>query len=123
MDGINAGKYDEHLNKFTFKDYYTHEEWKKLHPMIRRKKFLAKKSRGGGGRKRGDAGERRGKKRTVAELKAQIKELRKQKKELEAEENSTSDEEDEAQGTNDGNPALEPHGGTRNGFKKNKGRG
>ena len=123
LDGINSGKYDEHLSKFTCKDYYSHVEWKKLHPMIRRKKYLAKKSRGGRkGAGTDREGGRRGDKRTVAELKAQIAELKKQKKALE-EEVASSESDDEDQGTNAGNPALEPHGVTRNKFKKGKGKG
>ena len=123
LDGINSGKYDEYLHKFKYKSYYTHEEWKKVHPMVRHKKYLGKKSRGGRkGAGTDKGGGRRGDKRTVAELKAQIAELKKQKKALE-EEVASGESDDEDQGTNAGNPALEPHGATRNKFKKQKGKG
>ena len=47
--GIKEGKFDKYLDNFTFKDGYSTKEWKSLHPMVKRKKFL---SRGDGGKKR-----------------------------------------------------------------------
>ena len=48
--GIEEGKYDGHLDNFTFKNGYSDKEWKALHPMVKRKKFL---SRADKGKKRG----------------------------------------------------------------------
>ena len=47
--GIKEGKFDKYLDNFTFKDGYSTKEWKSLHPMVKRKKFL---SRGDSGKKR-----------------------------------------------------------------------
>ena len=118
IEGINSGKYDSYLKTFHYKNgRYTDEEWRKLHPMIRRKKYLAnhnpdgsfkafKHGRGGGG------GGGAGQKRTVASLEAELAEVRKKNKELEEARDGAGN--DGKGGSNAGNPALDPHGATRN---------
>ena len=47
-EGIRSGKYDSHLSKFKIKaGGYPDKEWRALHPMGKRKVFLAKKKTGG----------------------------------------------------------------------------
>ena len=126
LDGINSGKYDSHLHKFYYKNRYSDQEWRDLHPMIRRKKFLRnhnpdgsfkpfRDGSGGNGGARAHGGKRS---RSVAALEAEIAELRKQKEDLEEEVGrGAGDSGDEG---NANNPALEAHGGTRNRFKRRK---
>ena len=120
VTGIRAGKYDQHLGGFTVKSgRISNAEWKTLHPMAKRKKYLATHNadgtpKGGRGGERGE-----GKKRTVAALEAELVEANKKNEGLE--ERLKSLEADAESGddrrSNAGNPALEPHGNTRNKFK------
>ena len=48
--GVKSGKYDRYLGNFNYKEGYSDKEWKTLHPMIKRKKFV--ESRGDKNKKR-----------------------------------------------------------------------
>ena len=122
LDGINAGKYDSHLKTFFYKKgRYTDAEWAKLHPMIRRKKYLATHNPDGSfkpfkGGFRGGGGA--GSKRTITSLEAELAEMQKKNKMLEEAQDRSSSAGNGGGGTsNAGNPALNPHGGTRHRFK------
>ena len=112
---------------------YTPSEWKRPHPMIKRKKHLATHKgspnggRGGGGRggcrdSRGGRGGRGdgGNKRAIAALEAELAETNKKYKGLEERlDGLEAGADDEgASRSNAGNPALDAHGGTRNKFRK-----
>ena len=118
--GIRAGKYDQHLGGFTVPPGRVSDAaWKALHPMVRRKKYLATHNADGtrkGGR--GGGGRGGGKKRTVAELETELAEANKKIKGLEEGRESLEADADDEERSNAGNPALEAHGGTRNRFRK-----
>ena len=54
--GIQDGKWDDHLHKFKARDSggYKPEEWKKLHPMVKRKIYLKNHGVGGTGKRSPD---------------------------------------------------------------------
>ena len=132
LDGINAGKYDQYLNQFEYKrGRYSDEECRALHPMIRRKRYLASHhpngarkggygGRGGGGR--GGQGGRGGgpRKRTVAELQAELNEAKNTIKGQHEELSNMGRAKDGEKGehSNAGNDAIVPYGHTRHQFKK-----
>ena len=127
-NGVNSGKYDSYLHKFHYKNRYSDEEWRHLHPMIRRKKFLKnhnpdgsfkpfRDGSGGNGGYRSQGGKRG---RSVAALEAQIVELKKQKQDLEEEVGRGAEYSDDEGNAN--NPALEAHGRIRNKIQKRGGK-
>ena len=81
LDGINGGKYDSHLHLFYYKKgRYTDEEWRKVHPMICQKKYLANHNPDGSFKPFKKGGGGAGTKRTVASLEAELAEVRKKNK-------------------------------------------
>ena len=62
FDGIREGKYDAHLGGFQAKaGGYSPEEWRTLHPMVKRKRYLATHNKDGsrkGGKRPGGGGRR-----------------------------------------------------------------
>ena len=123
LAGIREGKYDHLLGSFHYKKTYSKEQYKNLHPMIKRKKYLSvarnpdgsSKLRREGGRGGGRGGG--GTKRAVAAVEAKLAEARKANKELEERLDALEPEEESS---NAGNPGLEAHGGTRNRFRKKR---
>ena len=95
--------------------------------MIRRKKYLKNhnpdgsfKPVGSGGGNGGDFRTGAKRSRSVAALEAEIAELRKQKEELEEEVGKGPGNSDDEGASNANNPALDPHGSTRNKFKRRR---
>ena len=125
QDGIREGKYDKHLDKFkSKKGTYSKSEWEQLHPMIKRKRYLERRTKDGS-LKRGFSPGRKGGagKRTVAALEAELAEAKRINKGLQDKIVGRPDNDDEEalevdQRSNSNNEALVPYGGTRNHFKK-----
>ena len=132
-EGCRAGKYDAHLGGFQAKaGGYSPEEWRTLHPMVKRKRYLATHNKDGsrkGGRRSGGggggakAGTKGYDKRKIAELETKIEEMEAMLNEhgSSVDENECATDGNDGGGkrrSNSGNPALEAHGGTHNKFKR-----
>ena len=121
MEGINAGKYDGHLNKFRSRNgSYSDAEYKKLHPMIKRKRYLETHNADGSKKPRDAAGGAAGgNDRRIAELEASLAESQGVVKGLEMQLTSNQQEEEQQyRPSGRGNDALVPYGHTRTALKK-----
>ena len=118
--GIKEGKYDRYLDQFQIKPGgYSPEEYKKLHPMARRKRYLATHNKDGslkGGARRGQ--NVRGAKRKIEELTAKIESMEQALQSKSPAKGKDGGEEDEESRSNAGNLALVPFGSTRNHIRK-----
>ena len=119
--GIKEGKYDRHLDQFQIKPGgYSPEEYKKLHPMARRKRYLATHNKDGslkgGARRQKNV---RGAKRKIEELTAKVESMEQALEQQQARSPAKEDGgEEEGSRSNAGNLAVVPFGKTRTPFRK-----